>query len=227
MARSGSEHGLRVHHTPHYSPIWVCRSIPNRTVCFLCVLKRSIQSVRWYMGQCPFFSTPPIFWSRCLFNTSIEIQDPDRGPSPPQAHGVSGWGGAGWHHERQGQLLADAGGVSGKGCARSGEARRHRQINTDAPLGKNIPRPRLLFYITRLFCSACSASESCHQVWIMKGTAGFLLCGVCPLSLHWHMWPWSTKQVLSLWGIFVAIAKNTLYGSKLLIFLLCQKYLGY
>ncbi len=38
-----------------------------------------------------------------------------------------------------------------------------------------------------------------------------------------HMWPWSTKAVLSRWGIFVAIAKNTLYGSKLLIFLLCQK----
>jgi len=28
-------------------------------------------------------------------------------------------------------------------------------------------------------------------------------------------------------GIFVAIANNTLYGSKLLIFLLCQKSLGY
>ncbi len=32
---------------------------------------------------------------------------------------------------------------------------------------------------------------------------------------------------LSRWGIFVAIANNTLYGSKLLIFLLCQKSLGY
>uniref|UniRef100_A0A671NHZ7 Afadin n=1 Tax=Sinocyclocheilus anshuiensis TaxID=1608454 RepID=A0A671NHZ7_9TELE len=38
---------------------------------------------------------------------------------------------------------------------------------------------------------------------------------------------WSTKPVLSRWSIFVAIAKNTLYGSKLLIFLLCQKSLGY
>ncbi len=27
--------------------------------------------------------------------------------------------------------------------------------------------------------------------------------------------PWTTKPVLSRWGIFVAIAKNTLYGSKL------------
>uniref|UniRef100_A0A673L5W7 Bifunctional heparan sulfate N-deacetylase/N-sulfotransferase 1-like n=1 Tax=Sinocyclocheilus rhinocerous TaxID=307959 RepID=A0A673L5W7_9TELE len=36
-----------------------------------------------------------------------------------------------------------------------------------------------------------------------------------------------TKAVLSRWGIFVAIANNTLYGSKLSIFLLCQKSLGY
>ncbi len=41
------------------------------------------------------------------------------------------------------------------------------------------------------------------------------------------MWPWSTKAVLSRWGIFVAEAKNTLYGSKWLIMLLCQKILGY
>ncbi len=34
---------------------------------------------------------------------------------------------------------------------------------------------------------------------------------------------WSTKPVLSRWSIFVAIANNTLYGSKLCIFLLCQK----
>ncbi len=32
---------------------------------------------------------------------------------------------------------------------------------------------------------------------------------------------------LSRWGMFVAIAKNKLYGSKLLIFLLCQKSLGH
>ncbi len=37
----------------------------------------------------------------------------------------------------------------------------------------------------------------------------------------------ATKPVLSRWGIFVAIANNTLYGSKLLIFLLCQKSLGH
>ncbi len=42
-----------------------------------------------------------------------------------------------------------------------------------------------------------------------------------------NMWPWSTNAVLSRWGIFVAIAKNTLYGSKWLIFLLCQKWFGH
>ncbi len=30
-----------------------------------------------------------------------------------------------------------------------------------------------------------------------------------------HMWPWTTKPVISSTGIFVAIANNTLYGSKL------------
>ncbi len=42
-----------------------------------------------------------------------------------------------------------------------------------------------------------------------------------------YMWPWSTKAVISNTGIFVAIANNTLYESKLSIFLLCQKSLGY
>ncbi len=37
------------------------------------------------------------------------------------------------------------------------------------------------------------------------------------------MWPWTTKPVLSRWGIFVAIAKNTLCESKLLIFLFYTK----
>ncbi len=35
------------------------------------------------------------------------------------------------------------------------------------------------------------------------------------------------KTVVSYMGIFVAIANNTLYGSKLSIFLLCQKSMGY
>ncbi len=42
-----------------------------------------------------------------------------------------------------------------------------------------------------------------------------------------YLLPWSTKPVLSRWGILVEIAKNILYGSKLYIFLLCQKWLGY
>ncbi len=43
----------------------------------------------------------------------------------------------------------------------------------------------------------------------------------------YKMCPWSTKAVISNTGIFVAIDNNTLYGSKLLIFILCQKSLGY
>ncbi len=40
------------------------------------------------------------------------------------------------------------------------------------------------------------------------------------------MWPWSTKPDLSSTGIFVAIAKNTLYGSKLSIFLNLDNFKG-
>ncbi len=46
-------------------------------------------------------------------------------------------------------------------------------------------------------------------------------------SIYIYMRPWTTKPVLSRWGVFVAIARNTLYGSKLLILLLCQKSLGH
>ncbi len=35
------------------------------------------------------------------------------------------------------------------------------------------------------------------------------------ITVHWYMWPWTTKPVISSTGIFVAIAKNTLYGSNL------------
>ncbi len=49
--------------------------------------------------------------------------------------------------------------------------------------------------------------------------------GIC-LCLS-KMWPWTTKPVLTRWGIFVTIAKNTLCGSKLSIFILCKKSLGY
>ncbi len=38
-----------------------------------------------------------------------------------------------------------------------------------------------------------------------------------------YMWPRSIKAVISSTGIFVAIANNTLYRSKLYIFILCQK----
>ncbi len=47
-------------------------------------------------------------------------------------------------------------------------------------------------------------------------------------SCWWgDMCPWSTKPVLSRWGIFVVIVTNTLYETKLFIFLLCQKSLVY
>ncbi len=39
------------------------------------------------------------------------------------------------------------------------------------------------------------------------------------------MCPWSTEAVISSTAIFVAITNNTLYESKLYIFLLCQKSL--
>ncbi len=42
-----------------------------------------------------------------------------------------------------------------------------------------------------------------------------------------YMCPCRTKAVISNTGIFVVIANNTLYGSKLSISLLCQKSLGY
>ncbi len=39
--------------------------------------------------------------------------------------------------------------------------------------------------------------------------------------------PGAQNQSLSRWGMFVAIARNKMYGLKLLIYLLCQKSLGY
>ncbi len=41
------------------------------------------------------------------------------------------------------------------------------------------------------------------------------------------MQPWSTEAVMSSTAIFVAIDNNTLYGSKLYIFILYKKSLGY
>ncbi len=45
-------------------------------------------------------------------------------------------------------------------------------------------------------------------------------------NLQNDMWPWTTTPVLSRWGIFVAIAKNTLYGSKWFNFYFMPKSLG-
>ncbi len=40
----------------------------------------------------------------------------------------------------------------------------------------------------------------------------------------WYLWSWTTKPVLSRWGIFAAIAKNALYGSKLFIQLILFRF---
>ncbi len=39
-----------------------------------------------------------------------------------------------------------------------------------------------------------------------------------------HMYPWSTKAVISNTGIFVAIANNTLYESKLSFFFYAKNH---
>ncbi len=46
-------------------------------------------------------------------------------------------------------------------------------------------------------------------------------------EFSYYLWPWTAKPVISRTVIFVAITNNTLYGSKWLIFLLCQISLGY
>ncbi len=46
-------------------------------------------------------------------------------------------------------------------------------------------------------------------------------------NIQKNMWPCSTKPVISRWGLFVAIVNNTLYWSKLMIFLSWQKSLWY
>ncbi len=47
-------------------------------------------------------------------------------------------------------------------------------------------------------------------------SVSFLNIIKCSRRFSWYMWPWTTKPVLSSMSMFVAIAKNTLYGSKLL-----------
>ncbi len=38
------------------------------------------------------------------------------------------------------------------------------------------------------------------------------------IKIHWHLWPWTTKPVLSRWGIFVAIAKKYIVWVKIIDF---------
>ncbi len=50
-------------------------------------------------------------------------------------------------------------------------------------------------------------------IWTMASSSQYTVLSCLFVTLD--------HKTLSRWGIFVAIAKNTLYGSKLLIFLLC------
>ncbi len=53
-------------------------------------------------------------------------------------------------------------------------------------------------------------------------------CGLFGVGLYYNihkMCPLSNKAVISSSAIFVVMANNTLYGSKLYIFILCQKSL--
>ncbi len=64
--------------------------------------------------------------------------------------------------------------------------------------------------------SAWALHEQATHIW------GVQECSACATYMVWHfvtngtrnMWPWTTKPVLSSTVIFVAIAKNILYGSK-------------
>ncbi len=69
-------------------------------------------------------------------------------------------------------------------------------------------------------------------IWALEKSSPLDSVDMC-VSVHArgqsHMWPWTTKPVLSRWGIFAAIGKNTLHciASKLSIFVLCQKSVEY
>ncbi len=81
-------------------------------------------------------------------------------------------------------------------------------------------------------------SHWCHMDCFTDVFTMFLDLGTFQLCccLWRHYWGWVINDrifilgwtnPLSRLGIFVAIAKNTLHGSKLSIFLLCQKSLGF
>ncbi len=68
------------------------------------------------------------------------------------------------------------------------------------------------------------ASVAPHHMLYYMVSVSFLNIIKCSRRFSWHMWPWSTKPVLSSTGIFVAIANNTLYGSKLFIFFYAKNH---
>ncbi len=61
------------------------------------------------------------------------------------------------------------------------------------------------------FFRAKISDSVCNDLYFISKTyqSDFILWCKCL-----NMWPWTTKPVLGRWGIFVAITKNTFYGSK-------------
>ncbi len=66
-----------------------------------------------------------------------------------------------------------------------------------------------------------SSLKSCLKTIYVKTSGKFTSIRQCVCQPY--MWPWTTKPIVSHTHIFVSIANNSLYGSKLSIFLLCQK----
>ncbi len=66
------------------------------------------------------------------------------------------------------------------------------------------------------------STRCCLKVKAVKEILDHSTPALKEMFIH-KMWPWATKAVLSCWGIFLAITKNTLHGSKLSIFLLQKK----
>ncbi len=82
----------------------------------------------------------------------------------------------------------------------------------------------LAFFSRLLRCSRWWMEKTCKMLSKLLTSTYYTF--IKSVQENVYMWPWTTKPVLNRWGMFVATAKNTLYGSKLFIFLLCQKSLG-
>ncbi len=78
-------------------------------------------------------------------------------------------------------------------------------------------------------CGLVTSFVFCRQVWNDRTVSKWQNSHFwATVPLRWtfettHMWPWSTKAVISSTDIFVAIANNALHGSKLYIFYFMPK----